>query len=122
MEIYYVNYLDAIFLIQEVVIDFSYRKKLEEYLKRSCEPHRKHQLLDGHFILRLLLEYYHFKKGEIFAELSKAFSQYLREFNRSMSFEAYLKIFDYNTFELTLSEKVEIYEKAFSLGRGVVDL
>jgi hypothetical protein len=36
MDVYYVSYLEALLLIQEVVVDFSYRKKLEEYLKRSC--------------------------------------------------------------------------------------
>jgi hypothetical protein len=63
METYYVNYLEALFIIQEVVVDFGYRKKLEEYLKRNCEQHRKNQMIDGHYILRLLLEYYQFKKN-----------------------------------------------------------
>lgn len=39
-----------------------------------------------------------------------------------MPFESYLKIYDYNFSEVSLIEKVEIYQKAFSLGRGVVNL
>ena len=35
-EVYYVNYMDALLLIQEVVSDFGYKRKLEEFLKRSC--------------------------------------------------------------------------------------
>jgi hypothetical protein len=34
-EIIYVNILDALFLIQLVISDFDYRKKLEEYIKKS---------------------------------------------------------------------------------------
>jgi len=80
------------------VSDFNYRKKLEEYLKRNCEQHRKNQLIDGHYILRLLLEYYQYKKGEAFGQLTKAFAKYAKEFNNHMTFEVYLKIYDYNSF------------------------
>ena len=34
-EIIYVNILDALFLIHLVITDFDYRKKLEEYIKKS---------------------------------------------------------------------------------------
>ena len=61
-DIYYVKYMDALMLVQEVVADFGYRKKLEEYLKKNCEVHRKNHLVDAYFILRILLEYYQHKK------------------------------------------------------------
>ena len=77
-EIIYVNILDALFLIQLVVTDFDYRKKLEEYIKRSAEYLRKKQLIDAHFILRLLIEYYQYKKAQNFSLLSKTFYTYAR--------------------------------------------
>jgi hypothetical protein len=55
MEVCYVNYIDALYLVQKVVSDFDYRKKLEDFLKKSVDFQRKKQLIDVHFILRLLL-------------------------------------------------------------------
>jgi hypothetical protein len=81
-----VNYLDALLLIQEVVADFDYRKKLEEYIKRSVEFQRKKQLIDAHFILRLLLEYYQYHKSKVFATLSKTFINFTRDKNTPMPF------------------------------------
>lgn len=98
--------MDALYLVQQVVSDFDYRKKLEDYIKRSVEFQRRKQLVDAHFILRLLLEFYQFKKAKIFDVLSKTFSIYTREHNNTMTFEAFLKIFDYNFCELTLIDKV----------------
>jgi hypothetical protein len=72
-EIIYVSVFDALFLIQLVVSDFDYRKKLEEYIKRSSEFLRKKQLIDIHFILRLLIEYYQYKKAKNFAFLANTF-------------------------------------------------
>jgi len=68
------------------VADFEYRKKLEEYVKRTVDFQRRKQLVDGHFILRLLLEYYQYKKAKIFAMLTKTFVGFTRERNFSMSF------------------------------------
>ena len=39
-----------------------------------------------------------------------------------MTFESFLKIFDYTTFDLLMSDKAEVYRKAFSLGKGIVCL
>lgn len=39
-----------------------------------------------------------------------------------MPFESYLKIYDYNFAQLSLIDRVEVYKKAFSLGRGVTNL
>lgn len=39
-----------------------------------------------------------------------------------MPFETYLKIYDYNFSELSLIDRVEIYKKAYSLGRGITNL
>jgi hypothetical protein len=72
--------------MQQLVVDFDYRKKLEEFLKRAVEFQRRKQLVDAHFILRLLLEYYQFRKNRIFAQLTKTFQSYSRERNGSFSF------------------------------------
>lgn len=98
VEIFEVNYVDALFLIQQLVSDFDYRKRLEEYLKKIAEHQRRKHLIDAHFVLRLLLEYYQYKKTETFTQIAKTFSSYLKERNTSMSFETFLKIFDYNSF------------------------
>lgn len=39
-----------------------------------------------------------------------------------MPFETYLKIYDYQFAEITLLERIEIYEKSFSLGKGMINL
>jgi hypothetical protein len=78
VEVYHVNYMDALQLIQDVVGDFDYRKKLEDYIKRSVEFQRKKQIIDAHFVLRLLLEYYQYSKSKAFATLSKTFFNYTR--------------------------------------------
>lgn len=77
---------------------------MEEYIKKMVEGQRKNHLVDAHFVLRLLLEYYQYKKSELFSQLSKTFSPYLKERNINMPFEIFLKIFDYDSFDLTLTE------------------
>lgn len=64
--------------MQQVVSDLDYRKKLEKYIKNSADFKTKKHLIDAHFILRLLLEFYQFKKKEIFDLLAKAFSTHTR--------------------------------------------
>jgi hypothetical protein len=74
----YINYIDALFLIQKFVSDFDYRKKIEEYIKRSIIYDRKKQLIDAHYILRLLLEYYQYQKSKKLSILSKTFINYTK--------------------------------------------
>jgi hypothetical protein len=61
-ETYYVNVVDALGLIQKFVADINYRKKLEDYVKKFVVYIRKRPLIDVHFLLRILLEYYQAKK------------------------------------------------------------
>lgn len=50
------------------------------------EFQRKKQLIDAHFILRLLLEYYQYHKSKVFATLSKTFINFTRDKNTPMPF------------------------------------
>ena len=47
--------MECLIFVGEVVVDLDYRKKLEEYLRRSMEILKKKQLIDVNFVLRLLL-------------------------------------------------------------------
>lgn len=78
MEIYQIDYIDALLVIHDVVKDFDYRKRLEEYIKKSVEYNKQKQLIDAHFILRLLLEFYQYKKQSNFSIITKSFSKYTK--------------------------------------------
>ena len=122
-QIYWVSLNDALGVVESVVADLDYRKKMEDYLKRSMDISlQKKNVIDGHFVLRLLLEYYHFRKSRLISALSKTFSTSGGHSAKHMDFETFLKLFDYNSFSLTLTSKTTIYQQSFALGRGTVTI
>ncbi len=51
-------------MLQKFIADGNFRKKVEEYMRRFIIYVRKRPLIDVHFVLRILLEYYQSKKHQ----------------------------------------------------------
>jgi len=63
-ELSYISIAEVLILLQKFITDVNYRKKIEEYIKRYIVYVRKRPLIDVHFVLRILLEYYQSKKHQ----------------------------------------------------------
>ena len=83
---------------------------------------RKRALVDAHFILRILLEYYQSKKAQQFKNIYSLTELFGKDKNTILTFENFFKIFEYNFTYLSLTEKMEIYKKCYSCSRGKITL
>lgn len=63
-EIYYIDSTKAMQVVHHFVkeSDAEYLKILEEFVKRGLVYFRKKSFIDMHYLLRILLEYYQYKK------------------------------------------------------------
>lgn len=65
-------------------------------MKRFIIYVRKRPLIDVHFVLRILLEYYQSKKHQEFTNLGSLALLLSKEKVANFTFETFLKIFEYN--------------------------
>lgn len=61
-ELYYVDYERGQEMVEKFVRDSEYKKSIGEFMRRSATYIRKKSYIDSNYVLRLMLEYYHYMK------------------------------------------------------------
>lgn len=123
--IHYVSFETAENLIDLIMhkYDISIKSTIKSKLSEKCKRKGPQILIDGAFVLRVLLEYYRLERIDKFYLLEELFNakMHKEDEKETVSFENFKKIIQFNWPQITDLETSELYRETWGIGQGAVN-